>query len=91
MRQHAPHLFAVSYDGLENPLDFCGGIDVQEREAAESAERGRGAAVIAAQLVERQEARLVAEFALKQVPTCCASCVRHGCIMCPSPPRFDGD
>lgn len=49
--------------------------DVQEREAAESAERGRGAAVIAAQLVERQEARLAAEVALKQVRSCCCACI----------------
>lgn len=40
--------------------------NTQEKETAESAERRRGAAVITAQLVERQEARLAAEAALKQ-------------------------
>jgi hypothetical protein len=53
---------------------FVSGVDKQEREAAESAERGRGAAVIAAQLVERQEACLAAEAALKQVRSCCRAC-----------------
>jgi hypothetical protein len=41
-----------------------------------SADRRRGAAVIAAQLVEREEARLAAEIAMKQASICCCTCIR---------------
>ena len=68
---------AASRNTLSQSAGFWKWHDTQEREAAESAERGRGAAVIAAQLVERQEARLAAEIALKQV----LSCYRRACTM----------
>ncbi len=57
----------------------------QAKEVEEAAERRRGASVITAQLVERQEARIAAEQALQEVPpsfnipsNCVAPCQSWG-------------